>query len=125
MCILYTFGCPELGHLNFKPLSGSKIFTISQHKIVFAILLNGNGILNTSITQNSITFCYPLEINVHAGHTIPSLQRYVVKYDTPNDSVLNNLITTMYMIIGISHLIYPLLDNLAATDYSIVGMTTI
>ena len=42
---------------------------------------------------------------------------------TPNDSVLNNLITTMYMIIGISHLIYPLLDNLAATDYSIVGMT--
>jgi len=43
-------------------------------------------------------------MNVHDGHNASSLQRDVVKCYTPNDSVLNNLITADYMMIGISQL---------------------
>lgn len=82
-CRLYTLGYADYAHLNFKPLSGSKIFTISQHKIVFAILLNGNGIHNTSITQNSITICYPLD------RTICSVSLYIQSY-MMSDSNMNS-----------------------------------
>ena len=49
-------------------------------------------------------------MNVHDGHYTDSLQRDVVKRDTPNDSALNNLITTEYVIIGISQL-YQILGS--------------
>lgn len=43
-------------------------------------------------------------MNAHGGYNIATLQRDVVKRDTPNDSVLNSLITTDYSIVGHDHL---------------------
>lgn len=52
-----------------------------------------------------VTFYYLLpEINVHYGHNTDSFLKYVVKHDTHNNSVLNNLMTSENMIIGISQL---------------------
>lgn len=47
-----------------------------------------------------VTFCYLLEINVHDGHNTAPLQRDIVKCYGLVNSVLNNLITTDYMIVG-------------------------
>ena len=71
-------------------------------------------------------FCYLLEVNVYDGYNISSLQRYVMKRDTPNqtcveshlscyspnDSVLNNLISAENVTIGISQLYHIWGDTL-------------
>lgn len=64
-----------IGHGNFALSSDSKIFTISQHSRIYgSITLNGNGIYNTSITQNSITNRYPPDRTIH------SLSLYIQSY---------------------------------------------
>ena len=57
---------------------------------------------NIATLQRYVTFCYPLEMNVHDGHNTTYLQRDIVKRDTPNDSAPNNLITTDYSIVDIT-----------------------
>lgn len=37
-----------------------------------------------------VNFCYLLEINVHDGHNTDSLQRDIVKCDTPNQTCVES-----------------------------------
>ncbi len=62
--------------------------------------LKFSGTLQYSHPLKYVSFCYSLEIGVHDGHNTDSFQRYVVECDTPNDSVLDNLATTGYLIVG-------------------------
>lgn len=59
------FQMSRISTAQFCALSGSKIFTISQHKIVFTILLNGSLFQITSVTQNSITNRYTPDRTIH------------------------------------------------------------
>lgn len=54
-----------------------------------------SGTLQYSHPSKYVTFCYPLEINVYDGHNTASFQKGITKRYSPNDSVLNNLRTTV------------------------------
>ena len=87
-------------HIRIRP-PWTNVF-MNQHK--FAVVPSIMGQPFTNLYVNSITNCYPLEMNVHDGHNTVSLQRGIVFHDRPNDPALNKLITTEHMIIGISQI---------------------
>ena len=63
------------------------------------------GTYNIATLIRYVNFCYLLEINVHDGHNTDSLQRDIVKCDTPNGIVEKSHLSTEYTIIGHDHLL--------------------
>ncbi len=45
-----------------------------------------------------VTFCYPLEVNVHDGHNTDSLQRDIMKRNSPIICSVRNL-TKLYFLV--------------------------